>query len=98
MDSAPAQGERPLISVIITSYNYAHYLSESISSVLTQNVNDIELIVVDNASTDNTDEIVAAFSSDPRLHYYKNATNIGLTPRLHRFPVGRRQTLTRTPA
>ncbi|HVA33444.1 MAG TPA: glycosyltransferase, partial [Candidatus Baltobacteraceae bacterium] len=80
MDSAPAPGERPLISVIITSYNYAHYLSESISSVLTQNVNDLELVVVDNASTDNSDEIVGSFSPDPRLRYYKNATNIGLTP------------------
>ncbi len=75
-----AQGKPPLISVIITSYNYAHYLSESISSVLMQDVHDLELIVVDNASTDNTDEVISGYLADPRLRYYKNATNIGLTP------------------
>lgn len=79
-----ALGERPLISVIITSYNYAHYLSESISSVLSQDVPSLELIVVDNASTDNTDEVAGQFSGDPRLRYYKNATNIGLTPNHNR--------------
>src|SRR5665213_3484436 len=78
MDSALAQCERPLISVIITSYNYAHYLGESVSSVLMQDVPNLELIVVDNASTDTTDEVIARFSGDSRLRYYKNATNIGL--------------------
>lgn len=84
MDLPLAPEERPLISVIITSYNYAHYIGESISSVLAQDVPDLELVVVDNASTDATDEVVARFSADPRLRYYKNATNIGLTPNHNR--------------
>jgi glycosyltransferase involved in cell wall biosynthesis len=84
MDLVMAPGERPLISVIIASYNYAHYISESISSVLTQDVPSLELIVVDNASTDNTDEVVARFSGDSRLRYYKNPTNIGLAPNHNR--------------
>jgi glycosyltransferase involved in cell wall biosynthesis len=80
MEAALTQGEQPLISVIITSYNYAHYLHESISSVLTQDVYGLELIVVDNASTDNSDEIAARFTADPRFRYIKNETNIGLAP------------------
>ena len=78
MKPASRQGERPLISIIITAYNYAHYLSESISSVLMQDVPDLELIVVDNASTDNTEELVGRYCGDKRLRYYRNAVNIGL--------------------
>jgi hypothetical protein len=84
MDSASVTGERPLISVIITSYNYAHYIAEAISSVLAQDVPRFELIVVDNASTDATDEVVAGFAGDARLRYYKNETNIGLAPNHNR--------------
>lgn len=84
MNSTPAPDDRPQISVIIASYNYAHYISECISSVLTQDVPSLELIVVDNASTDNTDDVIAHFSSDARLRYYKNETNIGLAPNHNR--------------
>ena len=79
MSHAPGT-DRPAISVIITSYNYAHYLSSSIGSVLAQDFPSFELVVVDNASTDNTDEVVATFANDPRLRYIKNERNIGLTP------------------
>ena len=84
MNSTPGLDDRPQISVIIASYNYAHYISESISSVLMQDVPSLELIVVDNASTDNTDEVVAHFAGDSRLRYFKNETNIGLTPNHNR--------------
>lgn len=84
MNSVPAPDDRPVISVIITSYNYAHYLAESVSSVLSQDVPSLELIVVDNASTDNTEEVIAPFLSDPRVRYYRNETNIGLTPNHNR--------------
>jgi hypothetical protein len=84
MDPVSAAVERPLVSVIITSYNYAHYIRESISSVLTQEFPSFELIVVDNASTDNTDEVLAEFAGDARLRYIKNETNIGLTPNHNR--------------
>jgi len=80
MDSAPDGDPRPLISVIITSYNYAHYLRSSVGSVLRQDFPSFELVVVDNASTDDTDAVIAEFAHDARLQYFKNPVNVGLTP------------------
>lgn len=84
MEYGPGAAERPLVSVIITSYNYGRYIGEAIASVLTQDLRQLELIVVDNASTDGTDDVVATFLGDPRLRYIKNETNIGLTPNHNR--------------
>jgi glycosyltransferase involved in cell wall biosynthesis len=80
MGTFDADGGRPLITVIITSYNYAHYLRTSVGSVLRQDFPSFELVVVDNASTDDTDAVIAEFANDERLRYIKNPVNIGLTP------------------
>jgi glycosyltransferase involved in cell wall biosynthesis len=68
----------PRVSVMIPTFNYGHFLDETIRSVLSQTYNDYELIIVDNGSTDNTDAIVGKYLSDPRIRYFKNQTNIGL--------------------
>ena len=65
-----------LVSIIMPSYNTAEYIAESIQSVLAQTYQNWELIIVDDCSPDNTDEVVAAFS-DPRIRYFKNETNSG---------------------
>jgi glycosyltransferase involved in cell wall biosynthesis len=66
----------PLVSVIIPSYNYAHYLPFSAGSVLAQTFTNFELVIVDDGSTDNTREVAATFT-DPRVRYvYKK--NAGL--------------------
>jgi glycosyltransferase involved in cell wall biosynthesis len=52
----------PLVSVIMASYNGASYIAESIDSVLAQTYEPIELIVVDDASSDGTAELVAAYA------------------------------------
>ncbi|MFW5890932.1 MAG: glycosyltransferase family 2 protein [bacterium] len=67
---------KPVISVIMTSYNNESYIGEAINSVLNQTFENFELIVVDDASNDKTDEIISNFS-DSRLIYYKNANNQG---------------------
>ena len=54
------------------SYNTANYIEESIQSVLNQTYTNWELIIVDDCSTDNTDEIISKFLEDKRIHYFKN--------------------------
>jgi len=68
----------PKVSVLIPTYNYGHILHETIESVLAQTFTDFELVIVDNCSTDNTEDVVRSYMSDPRVVYYKNDKNIGL--------------------
>ncbi len=65
-----------LVSIIMPSYNTAPYIAESINSVIAQTYADWELIIVDDASTDNTDEVVASCLSS-RIRYLKNDRNRG---------------------
>ncbi len=58
----------PLISVIIPAYNHQRFIGAAVESVLGQTVDDLELIVIDDGSTDRTGEIVRGYS-DPRLTY-----------------------------
>lgn len=67
---------KELVSIIMPAYNTGRYISESIKSVLAQSYSDWELIIVDDCSTDNTDEVVASFN-DPRIRYMKNEKNSG---------------------
>ena len=70
--------EYPLVSVVIATHNYAHFLPEAVRSVQAQTYSHWECIIVDDASTDNTPEIAAEFvRSDSRIHYLRNAQNKG---------------------
>ncbi|MEL6439565.1 MAG: glycosyltransferase family 2 protein [Cyanobacteria bacterium J06621_8] len=64
------------VSVIIPAYNTAQYISKAIESALAQTLTDIEVIVVDDCSTDNTVEVVQEFK-DPRLKLLVNEVNLG---------------------
>ncbi|RYY30108.1 MAG: glycosyltransferase family 2 protein [Chitinophagaceae bacterium] len=68
----------PVVSVLIPTYNYAHCLDEAITSVLTQTFTSFELIIIDDCSKDNTDEVVKKYLQDPRVRYFKNERNLGL--------------------
>lgn len=68
--------EKELVSVIMPSYNTCSFIGQSISSVLAQTYKNLELIIVDDCSADNTDEIVSGFT-DKRIKYFKNDRNSG---------------------
>lgn len=67
----------PLVSICIPTYNRASMVSDAIRSALNQTYSPIEVLVVDNASTDTIEEVVRSFH-DPRLKFVKNDKNLGL--------------------
>ena len=66
----------PTVSVIITTYNRAHLVSRALLSALNQTYEDFEIIVVDDASTDNTMEVLGGFK-DKRIRYLRREKNGG---------------------
>ncbi|MBN2005033.1 MAG: glycosyltransferase [Anaerolineae bacterium] len=64
------------VSVCIPTRNRACYIGATIKSVLDSEYSNIEIIISDNASTDNTQEILNAFD-DRRIHFYQNSINVG---------------------
>ncbi|MBE6941077.1 MAG: glycosyltransferase family 2 protein [Ruminococcaceae bacterium] len=66
-----------LVSIIMPSYNTGRFIKETIESVLAQSYENWELLIVDDCSTDNTDEVVKPFLADPRICYIKNEKNSG---------------------
>lgn len=66
----------PLFSVVIPTFDRANLVRRAIASVLAQTIEDFEIIVVDDGSTDNTGEVVRAFG-DPRIHLVRLTSNRG---------------------
>lgn len=66
-----------LVSIIMPSYNTAQYIEKTIKSVLDQTYTNWELLIVDDCSTDNTDEVVKNYLTDKRINYLKNEQNSG---------------------
>ena len=66
----------PTVSVLITTYNRANLLPRAIRSVLGQSFKDLELVIIDDCSTDSTPAVVKSFK-DKRIKYFRNTKNIG---------------------
>ncbi len=64
-------------TVIIPTYNYGHYIKECLNSLLLQTYKNWECIIVDNASTDNTEQLCSEFLSDVRFLYTRLSENKG---------------------
>lgn len=72
---------KPLVSVLITSYNREKYIAEAIESVLVSSYTNFELIIVDDCSNDNTLAIAKSFTGkDSRIKLYVNEKNLGQFP------------------
>jgi glycosyltransferase involved in cell wall biosynthesis len=67
----------PKISVYVVSRDYGRFLSEAIESVLRQHYDDWELLLIDDASSDNTADVMRLYVGDPRVRTF-TTTGIGL--------------------
>jgi glycosyltransferase involved in cell wall biosynthesis len=74
---------KPAISVIMTVFNAGAYLRDAVDSILSQTLRDLEFIIVNDGSTDDTENIIRSFS-DPRIIYMANPVNIGQTSSLNK--------------
>lgn len=62
----------PIVSIIITNYNYSNYIAQSIDSALSQSYSRTEVIVIDDGSTDNSREICMRYGETIRYYFQKN--------------------------
>lgn len=70
-------GRKPAVSVIVPSYNHAPYLTARLDSIYGQNFRDFEVIVLDDASTDASREVLRSYESRPRTRVFYNPENSG---------------------
>lgn len=72
--------KNPLVSIIILNYNGRNYISDCVRSVLNSSYDNFEVIIVDNASTDGSYELVVKeFGNDPRVKIMRNKKNLGFS-------------------
>lgn len=71
----PADAELP-VSVVISTYNRSEYIGDSIRSVLAQSMEDFELIIVDDGSTDRTRDVVMSFTDERIRYFYRDNAGI----------------------
>lgn len=69
---------QPLVSVCIPSYNNAEYISETIDCILNQTYKNLELVICDDHSKDNTVEVIKGYT-DPRVKLFINEKNLGMS-------------------
>jgi len=73
----------PVVSVCIPVYNTERFIADAVTSALSQTYRDFEIVIVDNASTDTTPQLLAGFT-DPRIRLFRNDENIGAAGNFNR--------------
>ncbi len=66
----------PLVSIMIPNFNHARFIDQCIQSAISQTYKDLEIMVLDNASTDNSVEVASKYLDDPRVSVCRNQFNI----------------------
>lgn len=86
----PTYAKPPRVTVVIPCFNYGHFIQEAVESVLNQTFTDYEVIIVDDGSTDNTQEVLAPYcsgsqgeSASHRIHYVYQPNQGAATTRNH---------------
>lgn len=76
---------KPLFSICIPNFNYSQYIGETIDSVLNQTCSDFEIVIQDNASTDDSWQVIQSYvAKDARIRAYRNSYNVGFAPNLQK--------------
>lgn len=77
--AAPGSSTQPLISICIPTYNFGAFIAETLASLEQQDLSGTEIVVLDSASTDNTQEVVASFACRlPNLRYIRTDKKLGI--------------------
>ena len=78
--------EKPLVSIICHCYNHSKFVLETLKSVLNQTYDNIEVIVVDDFSTDNSADVISSFMvKHPEIKFIQNHRNLGITKSFNRI-------------
>ncbi|HSJ68094.1 MAG TPA: glycosyltransferase family 2 protein [Anditalea sp.] len=75
--------DQKLVTVLMPAYNVGKFLRESIDSILSQTYPDFNFLIINDGSTDNTEDIILSYD-DPRINYIKNEKNIGYIASLNK--------------
>lgn len=67
----------PKVSIMIPTYNQEAYIAQAIESAMTQDYENLEIIIADDCSADRTGEIAQKYTTDSRVKYYRNTKNLG---------------------
>lgn len=73
----------PLLSVTVLNYNYGHYVTKCLDSILAQDFKDFEVIVIDDKSTDDSLAVIDRYLTDPRVRLIAHAVNQGFVKSLN---------------
>src|SRR5690606_25009884 len=68
---------KPLLSVLVPVYNAEKFVEEALSSILKQTYSNLEILICDDGSTDNTSQVLEKLNSDARIRIFQNQTNLG---------------------
>lgn len=69
---------KPLVTILIPTYNRAQFLREALRSAIAQTHRELEIIILDDASPDTTASVAAEFSDNPRVRYVRHSKNLGI--------------------
>jgi len=66
------------LTIAIPTYNRCKYLQETLDSILSQITDEVDIVVSDNASTDETEQVIQKYTKYAFIHYYRNSENLGM--------------------
>ncbi|WP_147818864.1 glycosyltransferase [Salidesulfovibrio onnuriiensis] len=75
--SSGEAAESPLVTIMIPTFNQADYVCEAVDSALAQTYENLEVVVSDDRSSDNTRAVLAAYKDNPRVRVFHNTENLG---------------------